>query len=103
VSDGPSDRERDERGVGEVGDDSQGAKEQETRSQGAVYQGALEAVSAILIAAGIGYWLDDIFDSAPTGLLIGAVIGFASFTVRLVRLGRYVHGSDADGRPGDRE
>ena len=63
-------------------------KESQTRSKGAVYQGGSEAVFAILIAAGIGYWIDDHFDSAPTGLLIGVAIGFASFTIRLIRLGR---------------
>ena len=65
-----------------------GEKELEGRSKGAVYQGGTEAVFAVLIAGGIGYWLDDYFDSAPRGLLIGIAIGFASFTLRLVRLGR---------------
>ena len=78
----------------ESDESKQGAKERETRSQGAVYQGAFEAVAALLVAAGFGYWLDDTFDTAPTLLLIGTVLGFASFTVRLVRLGRYVEGSE---------
>jgi F0F1-type ATP synthase assembly protein I len=77
----------------ESDESKRGAKERETRSQSAVYQGAFEAVAALLVAAGFGYWLDDTFDTAPTLLLIGTVLGFTSFTVRLVRLGRYVEGN----------
>ncbi len=65
------------------------------RRQGAVYQGAFEAVFALLIAAGFGYWLDGYFDTAPVLLLIGTAIGFASFTLRLIRLGRWIHGADS--------
>ena len=65
------------------------------RRQGAVYQGAFEAVIALLIAVGFGYWLDGYFDTAPWLLLIGAAIGFASFTVRLMRLGRWMKGEDS--------
>ncbi len=65
------------------------------RRQGAVYQGAFEAVFALLIAAGFGYWLDGYFDTAPVLLLIGTAIGFASFTLRLIRLGRWMHGADS--------
>ena len=63
-----------------------------SRRQGAVYQGAFEAVIALLIAVGFGYWLDGYFDTAPWLLLIGTAIGFASFTVRLIRLGRWMKG-----------
>ena len=68
--------------------DQRDEKELQTRRRGAVYQGGSEAVFAILIAAGIGYWLDGRMDTAPTFLLIGLAVGFAAFTVRLVRLGR---------------
>ena len=68
--------------------DQRDEKELQARRRGAVYQGGSEAVFAILIAAGIGYWLDGRLDSAPTFLLIGIAVGFAAFTVRLVRLGR---------------
>ena len=70
--------------------DQRDEKELQARRRGAVYQGGSEAVFAILIAAGIGYWLDGRLDSAPTFLLIGIAVGFAAFTVRLVRLGREV-------------
>lgn len=66
------------------------------RRQGAVYQGAFEAVIALLIAIGFGYWLDGVFDTAPVLLLVGTAIGFASFTVRLIRLGRWMKGADSD-------
>jgi F0F1-type ATP synthase assembly protein I len=77
----------------------QHAKESEAgknRRQGAVYQGAFEAVIALLIAGGVGAWLDGYFDTAPWLLLIGTVIGFASFTVRLIRLGRWVRDESPD-------
>ena len=67
----------------------------QNRRPGAVYQGAFEAVIALLIAVGFGYWLDGYFDTAPWLLLVGAAIGFASFTVRLMRLGRWVKGENS--------
>ncbi len=81
--------------------DRQHAKESQAgqnRRQGAVYQGAFEAVIALLIAAGFGYWLDGYFDTAPWLLLIGTAIGFASFTVRLMRLGRWMKGENSGDR-----
>jgi F0F1-type ATP synthase assembly protein I len=68
----------------------------QNRGKGAVYQGAFEAVIALLIAIGFGYWLDGYFDTAPWLLLVGAAIGFASFTVRLMRLGRWMKGENSD-------
>ena len=67
----------------------------QNRGKGAVYQGAFEAVIALLIAIGFGYWLDGYFDTAPWLLLVGAAIGFASFTVRLIRLGRWMKGENS--------
>ena len=68
----------------------QGDQERSARRQNAAYQGALEAVLAILIASGIGYWADQRFDTSPRYLLIGVVVGFASFVLRLLRLGRLI-------------
>ena len=53
------------------------------RRQGLAYQGAFEAVIAILIATGIGYWIDTSFDTWPYGLLIGAAVAscFAPLTM----------------------
>ena len=73
---------------------------QEEQQRGlAAYQGALEAVMAIPIAIGGGYWLDGRFDTSPILLLLGAAIGFAAFVLRLVRLGRQLQISDNDPKP----
>ena len=58
------------------------------------YQGALEAVFAIPIAAGLGYWADAHFGTAPSGLLVGLGLGFATFVVRLVRMRKLVEEPD---------
>lgn len=55
-------------------------------TMGAKYQGALEAVLAIPIGAGLGYWADKEWDVSPLGLLIGFGLGFAAFVLRLIRL-----------------
>ena len=68
--------------------DGRAEKERGARRQGAAYQGALEAVFAILIAGGIGYWADGRFGTSPWLLLLGFGIGFGSFVLRLFRLGR---------------
>ena len=60
-------------------------------SAGGAYEGAFEAVGAILVATLLGYWFDEYFDTTPIGLLAGAVIGFGAFVLRLVRLGRQLH------------
>jgi len=66
--------------------------QQEVQRRGlAAYQGAFEAVLAIPIAIGAGYWLDGRFDTSPVLLLVGAALGFAAFVLRLVRLGRQLH------------
>ena len=62
------------------------------------YQGVFEAVGSILIACGLGYWIDRSFETAPVGVLVGAVIGFAAFVVRLVRLGKELHPDSDAGR-----
>jgi F0F1-type ATP synthase assembly protein I len=73
---------------GQPNDDQQDDRSRTTQRQGAAYQGAFEAVFAILIAAGLGYWADDHFDTSPLLLILGTVLGFAAFVLRLVRLGR---------------
>ncbi len=50
------------------------------------YQAALEAVFAIPIAGGLGYWADTRFDTGPILLLAGLVLGFAAFVVRIMRM-----------------
>lgn len=58
------------------------------RRQSAAYQGAFEAVTAILIAGFAGKFADDYFGTSPRYLIAGFIIGFGSFVLRLVRLGR---------------
>ena len=72
-------------------------KEIRERRHGRAYQGAFESVFAILVAAGIGYWADDRFGTAPRYLLIGIAIGFCSFVLRLLRLGRELHRANGAG------
>jgi F0F1-type ATP synthase assembly protein I len=66
------------------------------RRQGLAYQGGVEAVFAILIAAGIGYWADQHFGTSPLYLLIGMAIGFSAFVLRLLRLGRQLQQRASD-------
>jgi F0F1-type ATP synthase assembly protein I len=63
----------------------------QARRQGLAYQGAFEAVFAILIAAGVGLWIDTRYETSPWGLLVGTGVGFASFVLRLLKLGRRLH------------
>ena len=69
--------------------------------QAAAYQGAFEAVFAILIAAFLGDLADDHFGTAPRYLLVGFAIGFASFVLRLVNLGRTLQNSAPDAERDD--
>ena len=71
--------------------DGRDEKSRTALRQGAAYQGALEAVFAILIAGGIGYWVDSRWGTSPWGLALGFAVGFASFVLRLIRLGRQLN------------
>jgi F0F1-type ATP synthase assembly protein I len=53
---------------------------------GKAYQRALEAVLAIPIGIGIGYFVDGRLDSSPIGLVTGAALGFAAFVRRLISM-----------------
>ena len=62
-------------------------QQSEERRRGiAAYQGALEAVLAIVITAGVGYWADQRFGTAPRWLILGTCLGFAAFVLRLFRM-----------------
>jgi len=56
-----------------------------SRQRGA-YNGALEAIFSILIATGAGYWADQSYGTSPRWLVVGAVIGFAAFVLRIMRM-----------------
>ena len=81
--------------------DRRDEEERPKSRQAAAYQGAFEAVFAILIAALLGNWADAHFGTAPRYILVGFVIGFASFVLRLVRLGRYLQDTAPKDEPGD--
>jgi F0F1-type ATP synthase assembly protein I len=75
---------------------------------GKAYQRALEAVLAIPIGIGIGYFVDGRLESSPIGLLIGAALGFAAFVRRLVSMRSLVESAAAeaaaaDSKPGPRD
>ena len=59
----------------------------EVRRRGiSAYQGALEAVFAIIIGIGAGFWADRHFGTAPRWMIVGTVLGFGSFVLRLWRM-----------------
>ena len=57
------------------------------RSQVKAYEGAFEAVAAVVIGALLGYWIDTQLDSSPWALVVGVALGFAAMVLRLLRLG----------------
>lgn len=57
-----------------------------SRNLSSVYQGTLEAALAVVISVGIGVLADSYFDMSPWFMLAGLGVGFAAFTVRLVRI-----------------
>jgi F0F1-type ATP synthase assembly protein I len=63
----------------------------------AAYQGALEAVLAIVIAMGVGYWADQHFGTEPRWMIVGTIVGFGSFVLRLWRMRKLVDGAPPGG------
>ena len=70
--------------------DDEGDKGGFGRRGAKAYQAALEAVFSIPVALGLGYWADTHFGTAPVLLLVGLVLGFASFVLRIVRMRKLV-------------
>ena len=71
---------------------------------GDAYQGAFEAVMAVLVGAGAGYWADGHWGTSPYGVVAGVVIGFAAMVLRLLRMGRELPSDGtgtATGGPGE--
>lgn len=63
---------------------------------GRAYQGAMEAVLAIVIATGLGYWADARFGTSPRWLIVGAIVGFGAFVLRLARMAKLVEDPTQD-------
>jgi F0F1-type ATP synthase assembly protein I len=61
-------------------------------------QGALEAVLAVVIASLFGYWVDGRLGTSPAFMLVGLVLGFAAFCLRLFRLRDLMAGPQDEGR-----
>ena len=57
----------------------------------------MEAVFAILIAVGIGFFVDRTFETFPVFLLVGVAVGFAAFVLRLWRLGKELNQPEGTG------
>jgi F0F1-type ATP synthase assembly protein I len=56
------------------------------RRRGKAYQSVMEAVFAIPIGGGIGWFLGGRLGSETIGLLVGLGFGFATFIIRLTRM-----------------
>jgi len=56
----------------------------------------MEAVFAIPIAGGLGWWADKSFGTRPVGLLVGLALGFAAFVMRLSTMRRLVEEASAN-------
>jgi F0F1-type ATP synthase assembly protein I len=67
-----------------------------TSSRGAAYEGAMEAIFAILVGVGLGYWADSYFETGPRYLILGAVVGFAAFVLRLFRMSKLLEAAPED-------
>ena len=73
-----------------------------TRSrEGGAYQGSMEATFAILVAALLGYWADERFGTSPRWLIVGVVIGFGAFVLRLTRMVKLLEKPGPDKSTGD--
>lgn len=56
------------------------------RGMASAYQGAIEAVVAMVICALAGWWIDRRLGSEPWGLFVGMAFGFAALLLRLLRI-----------------
>jgi F0F1-type ATP synthase assembly protein I len=63
----------------------------------------MEAVFAIPIGLGIGWWVDRQLGSEPIGLFVGLAFGFATFIVRLTRMRGMVDREAAEAAQRQRE
>ena len=71
--------------------------ERGTRGMAAAYQGAIEAVLAVVIATLFGYWVDGRLGTSPAFMFLGLALGFAAFFLRLWRLRDLMSGPQGEG------
>jgi F0F1-type ATP synthase assembly protein I len=66
------------------------------------YQAGLEAIFALALAVGIGFWVDSRYDTLPVFLLAGTAVGFGACVLRLLRHQRELdkRGGEIGGGPG---
>lgn len=69
---------------------------------GRAYQAAFEATIAVVVAGAAGGYADQRFDTAPMFLIVGVLLGFGTFVLRLVRLMNELAGAE-DARGGTKE
>ena len=72
-----------------------------SRSGARAYQMALEAVFSIPIAIGLGFWADSAWETGPIFLLVGVVLGFSAFVLRLLRMRALVEDAERDAEKPD--
>jgi hypothetical protein len=81
----------------------QGPSTPEAKRLAGVYQGAVESVLALLLAIGAGWWADRKFQTGSRYLMLGVVVGFASFVLRLWRMRKLVEPAPDQTDPGNSE
>lgn len=79
------------------GRDEKGSSGGLSRRGARAYQMALEAVFSIPVAIGLGYWADSAWGTGPILLLVGVVLGFSAFVMRLLRMRKLVEGDAGEG------
>jgi F0F1-type ATP synthase assembly protein I len=60
------------------------------------YQAGLEAIFALAIAVGVGFWVDTRYETQPVFLMVGTAVGLSACVLRLLRYQRVL-----DERQGD--
>ena len=74
----------------------------EERREVAAYRGAVEAVFALAVGASLGYWADSHSGTSPRWLIVGTVVGFGVFALRLWRMRKLVDEEPPAGRTAKR-
>lgn len=94
---------RDPHGSGS-GSKGSGSRRSGVPQMGRTYQAALEAVMAVAVAGVAGAFADTWLDTGPLFLVVGVLVGFGAFVLRMVRLldelaarSRERSGTDDDG------